>query len=253
MLRILMITDNEQRHQYVCDTISRMSNIELEVIHEYKSTLLHSEHFNLRTEMEKKYLPIDGKNYKKELIPKGKLDRSSLLRDCLARKYNFVVTYGCSIIPLNLIKQIPVPLINVHLGLSPYYRGSGTNFWPIFNHQMALCGVTYHKLTDVIDGGDILYQRRVDLEIFENSHHLGCSLIKCIPYDVYQILTTYYNVTCIKQTDNLFCNSPRLYYRRCDFDYDKAEIVANDFIKINLKMTEGYRDYVQMWKIKDFL
>ena len=34
-------------------------------------------------------------------------------------------------------------MINVHLGLSPYYKGSATNFWPFVNNELQFLGVTF--------------------------------------------------------------------------------------------------------------
>lgn len=47
--------------------------------------------------------------------------------------------------------------INIHMGISPYYRGSSTNFWAAYDRRFDLIGATIHRLSNGIDSGDILF------------------------------------------------------------------------------------------------
>ena len=42
-----------------------------------------------------------------------------------------VLVFGTGLLKAPLIGAFPGRIINIHLGLSPYYRGAGTNFWPL--------------------------------------------------------------------------------------------------------------------------
>ena len=59
-------------------------------------------------------------------------------KECLnlVKKINpdLILVYGTSIIKGAIIEQFRNKILNVHLGLSPYYRGSGTNYFPFFNN-----------------------------------------------------------------------------------------------------------------------
>jgi hypothetical protein len=46
---------------------------------------------------------------------------------------------------------------NIHMGVSPYYRGSSTNFWPLFDGRPEFVGATIHLLTQGLDSGPILF------------------------------------------------------------------------------------------------
>lgn len=46
---------------------------------------------------------------------------------------------------------------NIHMGLSPYYRGSSCNFWAMYDHKPECVGATIHKLSKGLDSGDILF------------------------------------------------------------------------------------------------
>jgi len=47
--------------------------------------------------------------------------------------------------------------INMHMGLSPYYRGSSCNFWALFDSNTHLVGSSIHLLSKGLDNGKILY------------------------------------------------------------------------------------------------
>lgn len=51
--------------------------------------------------------------------------------------------------------------LNLHTGLSPYYRGGRTNMWPIIEGDYGHFGVTVHRIAPGIDDGEIYASRRV--------------------------------------------------------------------------------------------
>ncbi len=46
--------------------------------------------------------------------------------------------------------------LNIHMGLSPHYRGSSCNFWAMYDSNPAMVGATIHLLTHGLDSGPIL-------------------------------------------------------------------------------------------------
>ena len=46
---------------------------------------------------------------------------------------------------------------NIHMGVSPRYRGSSTNFWALHDGRPDLVGATIHLLTAGLDSGPILF------------------------------------------------------------------------------------------------
>ncbi|MEW6221793.1 MAG: formyl transferase, partial [Candidatus Hadarchaeota archaeon] len=101
---------------------------------------------------------------------------------------DYVILFGSGIIKDPLLSYYKNKMINMHLGLSPYYRGGGTNFWPLVNGEPECVGVTIHLATADVDGGPILSQERPDVEIGDGPHDIGCKtiiagtdlMIKCI-------------------------------------------------------------------------
>lgn len=47
--------------------------------------------------------------------------------------------------------------LNIHMGISPYYRGSSCNFWALYDNNPHLVGATVHMLSKGLDSGEMLY------------------------------------------------------------------------------------------------
>jgi len=47
--------------------------------------------------------------------------------------------------------------INIHMGVSPYYRGSSTNFWAMYDRRPQYVGATIHRLSTGLDSGPMLF------------------------------------------------------------------------------------------------
>ncbi len=46
---------------------------------------------------------------------------------------------------------------NIHMGLSPYYRGSSCNFWAMYDARPHMVGATIHQLSSGLDSGPMLF------------------------------------------------------------------------------------------------
>ncbi len=90
---------------------------------------------------------------------------------------DMIISYGCSIVREPLLSQFHGRFINIHLGLSPYYRGSGTNFWPLVNGEPEYVGVTFMHIDAGIDTGAIIHQIRPRIFPGDGPHQIGNRLI----------------------------------------------------------------------------
>ena len=79
-----------------------------------------------------------------------------------ADKPDIIVVYGTRIIRDNIFRRAGKVTLNMHTGLSPYYRGDSTLFWPVYYNDPDHLGVTVHKLVAEVDGGDIVHTGKVD-------------------------------------------------------------------------------------------
>jgi folate-dependent phosphoribosylglycinamide formyltransferase PurN len=81
---------------------------------------------------------------------------------------DIIAVLGSSIIKPNIITIPKIAMINIHTGLSPYYRGTWSYGWPIVNKEPEYIGVTLHHINSGIDSGDIIYQTRPMLDIHDD-------------------------------------------------------------------------------------
>lgn len=76
------------------------------------------------------------------------------------KKFDFVISFGYRhIIKKDVIDYFGNKIINLHIALLPFNRGSHPNFWSFWDGTPA--GVTIHLVDEGIDTGDILYQKLV--------------------------------------------------------------------------------------------
>ncbi|MEC4675673.1 MAG: formyl transferase [Nitrospirota bacterium] len=86
---------------------------------------------------------------------------ASFIRDL---RPDIIAVLGSSVIKPHIISIPSMAIINIHSGLSPYYRGTWSYGWPIVNNEPEYIGVTLHHINPGIDTGDIIYQTRPLLE-----------------------------------------------------------------------------------------
>ena len=75
---------------------------------------------------------------------------------------DYVVLFSVSVLHEPLLSLYEKRIINLHLGLTPYYRGSGNAFWPLALGEPEGLGATVHLVVKELDAGSILGQARPD-------------------------------------------------------------------------------------------
>jgi methionyl-tRNA formyltransferase len=110
-----------------------------------------------------------------------------------ARKFSADIAFifGTDIIKEPLLSILPKDKVNLHLGLSPWYRGSATLFWPFYFLQPQYAGATFHKITKETDAGDILHQCIPILEYGDGIHDVGVKTVVKAKHDLIQLLDLY--------------------------------------------------------------
>ena len=138
----------------------------------------------------------------------------------LVKEFNpgAMFVFGYSIVKDPLLSLIPNGrFVNLHLGLSPYYRGSGTNFWPFVNQELEYVGASILHIDSGIDTGDIIAHVRPEIKVGDNLHTVGCKVIKeatsCL-IKIIQLLKDGMELKRIKQWNT---ERPR-YYETGDFN-----------------------------------
>ena len=172
-MKVLLITGNHPRHIYFANKLKatsfdiswiiekRRDNFIPRVNKKYSNEIkkLFHLHFNKRKNAEENFFKIYNNNstflsyvYRND-FSNGKLEK-------IVSKYKFdiLITFGCGLINDNILKKIKLYSWNVHGGLSPWFRGGATHFWPTYILKPEFTGMTFHEITNSVDGGNIIYQ-----------------------------------------------------------------------------------------------
>ena len=169
-MNITLITSDQIRHNYLVNLLSNIAT-KLNVIQEKKTFFsnqnkisnLMKNYFLKVDDAQKKVFgnaAIDKKNQNIKLLSleNKELEKCSLnsLSDFL--NSDIFIVFGSSFIKKDLVNfLIDHKALNIHLGISPYYRGTDCNFWALFDNNPHLVGATIHLLSKGLDSGQILY------------------------------------------------------------------------------------------------
>lgn len=203
-MKIIIITGSELRHRFFAYKISKSLNLEgiiFEKKSDYQNKLnfeknklkIIQDHFNQRNKSESKYF-ISAKNfkYKKTLNIEHKESNNPEVFNWINQiNPNIILLFGSSIIKDKILEKYTV--INLHLGLSPYYRGSGTNFWPMVENKIECVGATIHLATSKLDAGKILHQTRPIIKRDDSPHDIGNKVIISAIRDIPKIIKKFNN------------------------------------------------------------
>ena len=173
-MKITVITSNKSRHNYLINLLSNICDElfvlqECETIHpgiipgHYPVSGVMKKYFNEVNSAQKKvfgdsYINKNSKNIKVLTMSTGDLNKCSLnfLSDFL--KSDIYVVFGGSFIKEPLVDLlIKNKTFNIHMGISPYYRGTDCNFWALYDNNPHLVGATIHMISKGVDSGKILY------------------------------------------------------------------------------------------------
>jgi methionyl-tRNA formyltransferase len=88
-----------------------------------------------------------------------------------------VFIFGVNLLKEPVFSLLPRDKVNMHLGLSPWYRGSATLFWPFYNLEPQYAGATFHQVVVEADAGAILHQCVPELARGDGIHDVGCRTV----------------------------------------------------------------------------
>ena len=215
-MKLVLLTSISQRHKYISSCLNKEFDLKLIITEEKSASITNTSeynaqdesfmknHFKARAESELKFFKNFDfpKNVLLEALPfKGiNAERTAKLIDEV--KPDIIVLFGTSIISDSLLEMFPNNFINLHLGLSPYYKGSATNLFPYYFNEPECVGATIHIATAKVDAGAILHQIRPDIEIKDDLHTIGNKVIQKAGEILPKILIRYHNKDIIPQSQS---------------------------------------------------
>lgn len=171
-MRITVFTSNQPRHISLIENLASIAE-EVFAVQECNTVFPGQvEDFFHRSEVMQDYFsrliaserivfgrPRFGpKNVSHLVLKSGDLGRLEIKALQPGLDSDVYVVFGSSFIKGHLCDfLIKHKALNIHMGISPYYRGSSCNFWALYDEKPDYVGATIHMLSKGLDSGSMLF------------------------------------------------------------------------------------------------
>ncbi len=200
--RIAWIGGSHNRHLSYINQISKRFNVVGGIVQEREEmTPLPPEgldktdeanwtkHFWKRLEAENRYF---GKQELPDIklmkVDKFTLNEPESAEFIKSLQPDVVMIFGVGMVREPLLNALPEETLNLHLGLSPRYRGAATLFWPFYFLEPNWAGVTFHYIVHSPDAGNIVHQSRPQLYLNDGIHDVACHAVLQATQDACKLL-----------------------------------------------------------------
>lgn len=174
-MKITVFSSNQRRHTSLINRLASVSDTVHAVVETstlfpgqvesfYRKSPVMQEYFSKVIESEERIFPesrfLSGNVC---VLPSSFGDLNKLTKTDLkaALESDIYIVFGSSFIKGWLVDfLIENRAVNIHMGLSPYYRGTACNFWAIHDRRPSFVGATVHLLSKGLDSGPILFHSR---------------------------------------------------------------------------------------------
>lgn len=205
-MKVVLLTSDNLRHNYIAASLakeldlalviieSKTSNIQDTSSYEQEDARFLADHFKARAASEEKFFgEYTGflTNIPMIQVAHGRINSKEVLNTIDDAAPDLIVLFGTSIIKEPLLSGFKNRMINLHLGLSPYYKGSATNLYPYLFQEPECIGATIHIANEKVDNGDILHQFRPNIIETDDLHDIGNKVIKKAGEILPEILKAY--------------------------------------------------------------
>ncbi len=247
-MRAIVLTSTMRRHQYVANTLAAQMDVAC-VWQEEKSfqplayatspgdEAVIAGHFAARDASEEAFFAAHQQVHApaRRVAPRGCNDAAEIAAMRAARP-DVVLVFGTGLLAQPVIDAFAGRVLNIHLGLSPYYRGAGTNFWPLVNGEPEYCGATIHFLDAGVDSGPIITHVRPAIDRGDGPHEIGNKTIVAAVTALATAAAAHVHapLSGVPQT-----SSGRL-YKRADFSADAVRRLQANFAA---GMIDDYLDH----------
>lgn len=249
--RITLFTSNQRRHVALVNKLAAVAS-SVHVVQEcitiapgekksviYDKSETMKEYFSRVKAAEEKVFPLEGVN----CFSPGNVSTLGLtmgdinhvdpevLRPALSA--DLYVVFGASFIKGWLIDfLVQHRCINLHIGVSPYMRGSSCNFWAMAKNRPDLVGATAHLIGKGLDSGPMLWHAKPSAEgKYDNSFEFTMRAVDVVQNSLVSYIRSGKLPTMTPVTQD---KSKEVFYSRYqDFDDD----VAAAFLKTDSLVT----------------
>lgn len=190
-MKILFMTGSHPRHAYMARCIESAGALAGLVIEEREDHIpsppeglspdlsnLFVHHFQKRAESEARFFNEKKLPETETLFVTKDTINDSETQDFIQKiNPDILLSYGVHKLTDETIHSAQKERWNIHGGLSPWYRGCITHFWPSYFLEPQMTGMTVHDLTQQIDAGAIVHQTAAELVPNDGLHDLACRAV----------------------------------------------------------------------------
>lgn len=250
-MKITVFTSNQPRHLSLVRSLEGIAS-EIFFICEvntvfpgqiddfFKKSDIMQDYFLHMTQSERRIFgDVSFSGPKTQLLPikNGDLNRLDRVHLKQALNSDLYIIFGGSYIKGWLLDHlVSHGALNIHMGISPYYRGTACNFWAMYDNKPGFVGATIHKLSGGLDSGNILYHAvpavKKDDNIFDFTMRSVEAAHECL---IEKVKTgEIFNISSFQQDRSLEIR----YSRNSEFNGEVAyEFLQRDLSKIDNKIT----------------
>ena len=120
------------------------------------NTILYSNGLNLSKIEDENIIYIDS------------INSNSFHNILLEKNWSYVILCGSRIVSKKTLDIAKCKFINIHAGITPFYRGVHGLYWALYNREFNRAGVTLHYVDSGIDTGNIISQEIVNISNDDN-------------------------------------------------------------------------------------
>ena len=103
-----------------------------------------------------------------DVLRPSSINDSSVIEYVKSKNADLIIVNGTRIIKKDILLGMDLPLINLHVGITPKYRGVHGGYWALVNKDKKHFGVTAHLVDPGIDTGGIISQRIIEISKEDN-------------------------------------------------------------------------------------
>ncbi len=256
-MKITLFSSNQPRHISLANQLSSIASTvyfisEVNTVFPgkvndfFKKTDVMQDYFSHVIEAEKNVFGTIGflpENVRTLSIKSGDLNMLSKEQLSEALSADIFIVFGASYIRGWLIDfLVEKEAFNIHMGLSPYYRGSSCNFWALYDENPAYVGATIHMLSKGLDSGDMLFHCIPMLKKGDTPFDFTMRSVVAAHNGLVESIKnkTIFNIPHIKQ-DKI---QEVRYTKNADF----TDVVAKDFLSRSLDLESQEFKYPELLK-----
>lgn len=204
-MKVLLLTGSHPRHLFLVNKLAELGIVAAHVMETREEFVpqppAHLEeidrtnfirHFADRDEAEHRH--FIGNDVVKYEIPTlnvtlEELNSQKTIEWVSSQTFDLAISYGVHKLNNELLEVLGEHAWNIHGGLSPWYKGNITLFWPFYMLRPNWAGMTIHRLSLRLDAGDIVHHSVPLLEYGDGLHDVASKAVKQVAEDLQRILT----------------------------------------------------------------